>query len=88
MIYKIYLDRKTLMEVRENQSPSQQRRIRMQTNLNDLASSNSKLTLSLRNEKSGQLANHLSIGSLNSVEEDEHWNKRSSSAIGMPFLGA
>ena len=76
------------MEVRENQSPSQQRRIRMQTNLNDLASSNSKLTLSLRNEKSGQLANHLSIGSLNSADEDEHWKNRSSSAIGMPFLGA
>ena len=76
------------MEVRDNQSPSQQRRIRMQTNLNDLASSNSKLTLSLRNEKSGQLANHLSIGSLNSADEDEYWKNRSSSAIGIPFLGA
>ena len=74
------------MEVSGSKSPNQVRKTQMQTNLNDLASSNKKPTLSLRNEKSGQLANHLSIGSLNSNEEDEHWKQRHSSAIGMPFL--
>jgi hypothetical protein len=59
------------------------RRARSPKNLSDLDSSaKNNQTLSLINEKSGKLDNHLSIGSLNSDDGDERWKKRSSSAIG------
>jgi hypothetical protein len=75
-------------QLRKLHSPTNQKDLflmQIRTPLGDLDTSGNQQTLStlsMRNEKSGYLQNHLSVGSLNSDTEDDRWKKRNSSAIG------